>query len=92
MALRPGSEAPGTGEPEDYAREHPDESPSQWGWHGEWGRAARVAGWVVAAILLLMTTSTNYQLEYHLTLWILAAMLVSTLLLDRHRRRHSWRK
>jgi hypothetical protein len=22
-----------------------NEHPSDWGWHGEWGRTARVAGW-----------------------------------------------
>jgi uncharacterized protein (DUF983 family) len=87
MVLKPGSEAPDSGEPEDYAHDHPDDSPAQWGWHAEWGGAARIAGWVVAGIVLLMTTATNYQFEYHLTLWITAALLVAILLLDRHRRR-----
>lgn len=92
MALKPGSEAPDTGEPEEYARDHPDESPAQWGWHAEWGRGARIAGWVVAAVLLLMTTATHYQFEYHLTLWIVAALMVSMLLVDRDRRRNRWPK
>lgn len=91
-ALKPGTEAPFVGEPEGYQCQHPDESPHQWGWHGQWGRAARIAGWAVAAILLLLSTSTNYQFEYHLTLWILAALLVATLLFDRRRRRTSWRE
>ena len=92
MPLSPGSEPTGTGEPPDYARHHRDEDPKQWGWHGEWGGTARVGGWIVAVILVLMTTATNYQFEYHLMLWILAAALVSVLLRDRSRRRRQWRR
>ena len=92
MVLRPGSEAPGAGEPEDYARDHRADSPELWGWHAEWGRGARIAGCFVIAILLLLTTATNYQFEYRITLWVLAALLVLALLVDRHRRRTSWRK
>lgn len=92
MALSPDSEDPGAGEPPGYRADHPDESPAQWGWHGQWGRGARIAGWVVAAILLLMSTATNYQFEYHLTLWTLAAGFFAVLLMDRRRRRNSWRK
>jgi hypothetical protein len=68
------------------------DSPSQWGWHAEWGRGARITGWVVAAILVLMTTATNHQFEYHLTLSVIAAAMVSLPLLDRRRRRIGWRK
>lgn len=92
MALAPDSEPTGTGEPADYARGHPAEDPKQWGWHGEWGRGARIGGWVVAAILLLMTTATNYQFEYHLTLRLLAAGLIAVLVRDRIRRRNQWRR
>jgi hypothetical protein len=91
MPLTPGSEPTGTGEPPDYARDHPDEDPEQWGWHGEWGRAARAGGWIVAAIVVVMTTATNYQLEYHVALWILAAAIVTVLVRDRNRRRN-WRR
>ena len=61
MALKPGSEPPDTGAPEDYVHDHPREHPSDWGWHGEWGRWARVAGWVCVIILLLMITATHYN-------------------------------
>jgi hypothetical protein len=92
MALSPDSESPDAGRPADYRHDHPHESPGQWGWHGKWGGGARVAGAVVAAILLLMTTTTNYQFEYILVLWLLAAGVFGVLLIDRHRRRNSWRR
>lgn len=45
MALKPGSEQPDIGAPEDYVHDHPSEHPSDWGWHGEWGeRLAWPAG------------------------------------------------
>ncbi len=81
MALKSSIKTPGTSEPEDYARAHLKEGPSQLGLACGVGRGARIAGWVVAAILVLMTAATNYQFEYHLTLWVIAAVLVSLLLL-----------
>ena len=92
MALTPDSEPDGTGQPRDYARDHPADDPKQWGWHGEWGGGSRLGGWVVVAILLLMTGATNYQFEYHLVLWLAAGGLATILLLDRRRRRHEWRR
>ncbi len=92
MPLNPRSEPPGRGEPDDYARDHPEEDARQWGWHAEWGAGARVAGWIVAAILLLLATSTNYQFEYHLILYLLAGFAVLVLLRDRARRNHDWRR
>jgi hypothetical protein len=92
VALSPDSERREAGTPEDYAEHHPDEDARQWGWHGEWGGGARVAGWVIAAIVLLMATATNYQLEYHIALYLVAAIIVAIQILDRVRRRNSWRK
>jgi hypothetical protein len=90
MVLKEGSEPARDGAPDDYLADHA-EDPRQWGWHAEWGDGSRVGGWVVVAILLLMTTATNYQLEYHITLWLAAALLAGVLLLDRRRRKNSWR-
>lgn len=92
MALKPGSEPHDLGAPEDYTQHHPTEHPSDWGWHGEWGRSARIAGWVVAAILLLMITTTHYNGMGTLSLVLFAAAIVVTLLWDIQRRRTSWRK
>lgn len=92
MALKPGSEEPNLGEPEDYAEHHPTEHPSHWGWHGAWGRSARVSGWVVVLILLVMITATHYNATGTLSLIVFAAALVLILLWDINRRRTSWRK
>ena len=92
MALKPGSEPHDLGAPEDYTHEHPGEHPSDWGWHGEWGRAARVAGWVIAVILVVMSTATHYN--HSGTFWLLAfaAGLVVTLIWDIQRRKNAWRQ
>jgi hypothetical protein len=92
VALQPGSEEPNAGAPEDYAEHHPTEHPSDWGWHGEWGRAARIAGWVVVAILLVMIGATHYNGTGSLALIVTAAALVIALLWDVNRRRTSWRR
>ncbi len=92
MALKPGSEKPNTGAPDDYAEHHPAEHPSDWGWHGEWGRAARVAGWIVVVILLVSITATHYNGTGAFALISTAALLVIALLWDINRRRTSWRK
>lgn len=91
MALRPGSDPRESSEPPDYQEDHPEEDPRQWGWHGQWGRGSRIGGWVVAALLVLLLTATNYQWEYRITLLVLALLLVLTLLVDRRRRDQSWR-
>jgi hypothetical protein len=90
--LRPGSEEPDLGSPDDYRDRHPDEHPSDWGWHGEWGRVSRIAGYVVAAILLLMITSTAYNFSGGAWLIGLAAAIVAALIWDAYRRKNAWRK
>ena len=92
MALEPHSEPPDLSLPEDYKVHHPDEHPTDWGWHGEWGRAARVAGWVVAAILLVMITATHYNDQGTLWLSMVAGGIVVALLADRQRRKNAWRQ
>ena len=91
MALNANSEQPDLSLPADYQQDHPDEHPTDWGWHGEWGRAARIAGWVVAVILLLMITATHYNHQGTLFLSLVTAGLVAALLWDRHRRKNAWR-
>ena len=92
MALNPNSEPHDLGSPPDYAAHHPDEHPEDWGWHGEWGRASRIAGFVVAIILLLMFTATHYNGSGSLWLGLFAVALIVVLLWDGHRRKNSWRK
>jgi hypothetical protein len=92
VALEPGSEAPNTGSPADYAHDHPQEHPEDWGWHGEFGRVARIAGWVVAALLLIGLTATHYNGAGAVALIVSAALLVGSLIWDINRRRTAWRR
>lgn len=73
-------------------REQHREDPAHWGWHGEWGRGARIAGWVVTAALLLMITSVDYGFSGAAWLIGLAATIVAILVWDARRRRTWWRK
>jgi uncharacterized protein DUF2631 len=91
VALNANSEQPDLSLPDDYKAHHPDEHPTDWGWHGEWGRAARVGGWIVVAILLLMITATHYNAQGTLFLSLVAAGLVVMLIWDRQRRKNAWR-
>ena len=92
MPLRPESEQPLAGMPDEYAELHPDERPGHWGWHGEWGRTARIAGLVVAVILCLMLTATHYNLSGAGWLLLFAFFLVVGVAWDMYRHRHSWRR
>jgi hypothetical protein len=78
--------------PTDYLVDHPEEHPEDWGWHGEFGKWASVAGWVVVVILLLMMTATHYNLQGTLFLGITAGFLVIGLIFERARRKNAWRK
>jgi hypothetical protein len=92
VALNPHSEQPDLSLPEDYKQHHPDEHPTDWGWHGEWGRASRVAGVVVAIILLLMTTATHYNDSGSIWLVALAIAMLAGVAWDTRRRKNAWRK
>jgi uncharacterized protein DUF2631 len=92
VALNAHSEEPDLSLPPDYKRDHPDEHPTDWGWHGEWGRAARVAGWVVAGILLVMITATHYNGQGTLFLGLTAGGMIVALVADIQRRKNAWRQ
>lgn len=92
MALNPKSEEHDLGSPPDYAADHPDEHPEDWGWHGEWGRASRIAGWFVAILLIVMTTATHYNSSGAIWLALFAVLLVVVLIWDIQRRKNAWRK
>jgi hypothetical protein len=92
VALNAHSEQPDLSLPDDYKADHPGEHPTDWGWHGEWGRASRIAGWVVVAILLLMITSTHYNFSGAAWLIGIAVLIVVMEIWDIQRRKHSWRR
>lgn len=71
----------------------PSAEPSAaWGWHGEFPRASRIAGWVTVVILLLMLIGNHEGNVENLWLIGLALLLVIILVGDQIRRRSArWR-
>ncbi len=68
-----------------------DEPSAEWGWHGEWPRGRRIAGWAVAAIMFLLLIGNH---EGHVeTIWLVGIGLgmIGFLIWDQTRRRTPWR-
>ncbi len=84
-------ELPDVSVPADYRADHPEEHPEDWGWHGEFGKWAEVAGWITVVILLLMMTSTHYNLQGGLFLGLSALLVAIGLVFARYRRKNAWR-
>jgi hypothetical protein len=69
-----------------------DEPSAAWGWHGSFPKGTRIAGWVSAAILLVMIKGNHENNTENVWLVGLAALLVLLLVLDIRKRRTAWRK
>ncbi len=70
---------------------HRHERPEDWGWHGEFGRWARLAGWLCVALLVGLNFTTRYDRAASLWLWGTAVLLVLLLVRDWYRRKNAWR-
>jgi Protein of unknown function (DUF2631) len=70
---------------------HRHERPEDWGWHGEAGRWARLAGWISAIALVVMNLTTHYNNTQDAWLYGIAAIIVLLLIRDWYRRRNAWR-
>ncbi len=71
---------------------HRHERPEDWGWHGAWGKWARIGGWLSVVALLLLNFTFHYNNQADSWIYGLAALLVFMLLRDRHRRKNAWRE
>lgn len=70
-----------------------DDEPSvEWGWHGHYPKVARFAGFVVAAVLLIMLYSNYYNGEDRVWLIALAIGFFCLSLGSVIRARTSWRR
>jgi hypothetical protein len=72
---------------------NPPETPSVWGWNDDFGKVARIGGWVTVIVLVLMATKsvTHYNGAGTVALLTTAGLLVVGLGWDIHRRRSAWR-
>jgi hypothetical protein len=79
--------------PQDEHQEpgHRHERPEDWGWHGEFGRWARVAGWLCVALIILLNFTWHYSRVESIWLDGIAALLVVLLIRDWYRRKNAWR-
>jgi hypothetical protein len=76
----------------ELARDPHAEPSAEWGWHGGFPRAARIGGWIVAAVMFLMLIG-NHQGHVE-DLWLIAIglLIVGILVRDLMKRRTSGRR
>ena len=67
------------------------ERPEDWGWHGEAGKAGRIAGYVMIAFLLVMLVGNHEGRVEDLWLVGSALILLGSLIWDSRRRKNAWR-
>lgn len=77
------------GEHDPGPRRH--ERPEDWGWHGQFPRAARLMGWVCVGLLVALNFTNRDDRTSSVWLIGTAALLVLLLLIDWYRRRNAWR-
>lgn len=69
-----------------------DEPSAEWGWHGSFPKATRIAGWVSAIILLVMLYGNHHGKTEDLWLVGLSLLFMFLLVLDIRKQRTAWRK
>ena len=69
-----------------------DEPSVEWGWHGSFPKATRIAGWLTAIALLLMLIGNHRGHIEDIYLIGTAAVIVLALIWDRIRSRTAWRR
>jgi len=67
------------------------ERPEDWGWHGEGGKASRIAG-VLMIVFLLVMIKGNHRGHVE-DLWLIGSALAiaGSLIWDARRRKNAWR-
>ena len=75
------------------AGEHPvaHERPEEWGWHGETGRAGRIASWVAIIFLAAYLVGNHEGRMEDYWLVVLVAILILIKVMDYFRRKNAWR-
>lgn len=71
---------------------HRHERPEDWGWHGSFGKWARIVGWITVGFLLLNGVTTYYNDAHAPFLYGTIVILVFILIRDHYRRKNAWRQ
>ncbi|WP_236793992.1 DUF2631 domain-containing protein [Amycolatopsis sp. GM8] len=69
-----------------------DEPSAEWGWHGSFPRASRVAGWATVIALLAMVYNNHENNTENVWLVGIALGIAIALLVDIKKRRTAWRR
>jgi hypothetical protein len=67
------------------------ERPEDWGWHGEAGKAGRIAGCLIMVVLLAMIVGNHRGRVEDLWLIGIALAILVSLIWDTRRRKNAWR-
>ncbi|GLY67099.1 DUF2631 domain-containing protein [Amycolatopsis taiwanensis] len=69
-----------------------DEPSAEWGWHGGFPKATRIAGWVTAILMFAMIYNNHENNTENVWLIGIGLAIVIGLLWDLRRRRTAWRR
>ncbi len=69
-----------------------DEPSAEWGWHGGFPKATRIAGWLTAILLFVMIYNNHENNTENVWLIGLGLAVVIGLLIDLRRQRTAWRR
>lgn len=69
-----------------------DEPSAEWGWHGGFPRATRIAGWISAMLMFAMIYNNHENNTENVWLIGIGLAIVIGLLWDLRRRRTAWRR
>lgn len=69
-----------------------DEPSAEWGWHGDFPRAGRIAGWITVVVLLTQLIGPHEGRVENLWVIGIAAVLAYYLVRNTVRARRAWRR
>lgn len=69
-----------------------DEPSAEWGWHGSFPRATRIAGWISAIVMFVMIYNNHENNTENVWLIGIGLAIIVLLLLDLRRQRTAWRR
>lgn len=69
-----------------------DEPSAEWGWHGGFPRASRIAGWITVIALFAMIYNNHENNTENVWLVGIALGIAIAMLIDIKKRRTAWRR